>query len=299
MVLPVKGHGRVLPAEMAHFDNVVLGQEAVSKLPNGPTYEILVLETNVPPAGIESVVLDMGGSYNRGEVINVSGADLLMMWKYKGLTDIHGTGPVYFYPIPLASIEANTELGEQFSGLVTLSSDNNQLKVRINAGAQPKDGAGNAAAPTMKVHAWASAARAVRKFIPVIKSQTVQNNATDVYDHPNLPATVGTYYRRLYLHGPVDQVEIKKDDVNRWPPTEKATAELQQTWFGRKPVPGIFVVDFCPEGYVFRDLFNPLHRKQLLLKMRMTAAQNVRILYESVQELNPYESAAGHVAQGA
>jgi len=299
MVLPVRGHSRVLPVETAHFDNVALGKEGISKLPNGPTYELLIIETNVPVAGIDAVILNMGGNINRGEIINVTGADLLKLWDYKNLPAIHGAGPTYFYAVPLASVESATEPGEQFSGLVTLSTDNNTVKVRINPAASVVDGNGDAATPYLKLHAWASAAREVRKFIPVIKSQTVVNNQTGVFDHPNLPAEQGVYYRRLFIEGAVDQVEIKRDKVSIWPATELQSAAMHQVVWGRKPPADTFVVDFCPEGYVFRDLFNPRHVNQLVLKMRFTNTGNARILYEAVEELNPYESASGARPQGA
>ena len=300
-VIPgVLGNAMLMEVDGPHFENVNKGSKSWAKLSNGPTYEWMEVETNIPPAGIEYITLEMNGSYNLGEIINIKGEHLNMLHDYRGLPGVHklDSDPVYRYIIHLSSMESATPGGEVLSGLVTLTNDNNIFSVKIAENADVVDKDGVATAPYIKLHPWATPSRESRRLVPIIKSQSLQNNATGWFDHMNLPDGAGMHYRRLFIKGDIREVEIIQDDVRRF----KAKADsnrVAQILAGREPQDGFFVVDFIRTGFALRDMFKPQNRKALALKMDMATADNITILYEGVQALAKWQTENGEVVPGS
>ncbi len=267
---------RIRPFLLNPFDGVGAGQKAWVKLSNGPTYQEIVIETNIPPAEIEKVTVDIGGVHSLGEIIEIEGAELVTFEKYKGVTV--GTGPVYYYVIPFGSREAKTDTGELLTGLVTLPNDVVMLNVYQKGTLTP-------AAPYIKGHATASASRTERRIIPYIKPQTIVVTATGQIDYMSLPHDAGMEYRRLWMKGDINKAELWKDGVMEFESMQDVNEFLQDRR-DRVPQSGWFVMDFISSGYVMADTFRPQHRNELKLRLDMAAAANVRCQVEGFKVLS-------------
>lgn len=267
---------RVLPMKLNTVEGIGAGLEAWVKLMNGPTYQQIVIESNIPPAEIEKISLELGGVHDEGVFWSATGADLVVKDRYK--RNFTATSAPYFYLIELGQLDGKTDAGQMFSGLVTLPSDNIRLLIEQADTLTPT-------APYIKGEAYASESQLVRQFIPYLREQVITVTETGEVTYTSLPTRDGLEYRRLWLNkGGLTQVEIKKDG-NRKFFGRKESVEYMQQVNKRTPQAGWFVVDFCERGFVFYDLFNPQYRNSLELIMQVGTAENVRCLIEGVRRL--------------
>ena len=283
---------RNVPSKLNGVNNIVAGQKAWVKVDNGPKYLEFVIVSNIPKAGIEKVTIDVGGIHQLGEIIEVSGDDLVMMEDYRNKEyDFAGAAP-YIYVLQLGNQEANTDLGQMFSGLVTTLNDNVLLNIYIKAGEATAskyiDVYAESTEPSAALGEVDGAGRPVRQIVPMIKPHTVTNTVTGEVDYTTLPSEAGVEYRRLFLSGgDVSEVEIKQDGATKYEET-KTVAEFQQGREARVPQTGVFVVDFVRRGWVMSDTFKPQHSRQLRLRMQVATAENIRVLVDGFIRLaNP------------
>lgn len=269
---------RILPFKMNAFDQISAGNISKLKLSNGPTYQEIVLETNVPAAEIDKVTIDLGGVHSVGQIIEMKGTELEAFEKYKGQTG-QGAGPVYYHVIPLGSREAKTDAGMMMTGLVTLAQDNIILSVHLAGSVTPTT-------PYITAWAYASAARSVRSVIPMIKPHTIVITGTGEQDYMSLPADPGMRYRRLWLKdGDLSRVELWKDGV-REVEEDVSVTEFIQKREDLVPQTDWVVTDFVRNGYVVADVFSPQYRTELKLRLTVGTAENVRMLVEGYKVLS-------------
>lgn len=261
---------RIVPFKLNTFEGVQAGERAYTKLPNGPTYQEIVLVTNLEAAEIKKVSTHLGGVHQVGEIVEVTGEELAMFEAYKGN---HQDANVFV--IPFGAMEARTDVGMMFSGLVTLPSDNIMLYVEL---------ADVVAAETPSIEGWAyaSASQTERNVIPMIKPHTIVTNAAGDVDYTNLPQDAKV--RRLHFKGDLTRVLIKKDGADRFEQSDVVN-DFQLQRHKRTPQAGYFHVDFVKEGYVAADLFEPRAVNDLTIRMTTASAGNVRMLVESVKVL--------------
>lgn len=281
---------RNVPIKLNGVNNIVAGQKAWVKVPNGPKYLEFIIVSNIPPAGIDKVTIDVGGVHQLGEVVEASGADLVMMEDYVNKEyDVAGAAP-YIYVLQLGNQEANTDLGQMFTGLVTTLNDNVLLNVYIKAGEATAskyiDVFAESTEPSAALGEVSADGRPIRQIVPMIKPHTVTNTVTGEIDYTTLPDEAGLEYRRLYLMGGgVDDVEIKMDGQTKYE-ENKVVAEFQQKREARVPQASVFVIDFVRRGWVISDTFKPQHSRELRLRMNATAAENIRVLVDGFIRLN-------------
>jgi hypothetical protein len=267
---------RTLPFKLNAVEGVGAGQEAWVKLTNGPTYQQIVIESNIPPAEMEKVSIDMGGVHNEGVIVEALGTELVTKDKYKG--NYTTSSAPFFYLVELGQLDGKTDSGQMFSGLVTLPSDNIRLLFDQADTLTPTT-------PYIKVEAWASESQPYRRYIPSLRPQTIIVNSTGEQSYLNLPTKGGLKYRRLWLKGGgLKVVEVKKDGARKYF-GRKESVEYMQRILGLVPQATWFVVDFCERGFVFSDLFDPRHINSLELNFDAGTAENVRCLVEGVKDL--------------
>ncbi len=299
---------RVRPFKLNAFEGVGAGQVAYTKLPNGPTYQEIVIASNVSYEYIEKVTIDLGGIHQVGEIIEMTGndlhrrnnkiQDLIISTTLSEYSHKDSAGDwVYekMYVIPLGSEEAMTDVGKMLSGLVTLPNDNILLKVALKSGLTSDD-TEDGKPPRLTAYAYASASRTERTIIPLIKSHHISVPGQGELDYMNIPADPGIEYRRWWLftidnslqqsgsaYGNVelDTVEIWKDGVREFEEPQWLT-EYMQRRAGMSTDSQRYCIDFVRGGWVMADTFKPQHRYELKLRMGVTAQQegNLRLLTE-------------------
>lgn len=268
---------RTLPIKVNPVESVSAGQEAWVKLSNGPTYQQLLIESNIPPAEMEKISVDLGGVHDEGIIFDALGTELITKDKYKGKT-VPGAAP-YFYMVEFGQLDGKTDGGQMYSGLVTLPTDNIRLLFDLADELTP-------GAPYIKVSGYASASQPVRTFIPYLRPQTIIVNETGTVTYSSLPTKKNLHYRRLWLFGGgLTQVELYKDGGRQYHGV-KASVEYMQKYLELVPQSGVWVVDFVERGFVLMDLYDPKYKNEQYLEMQAGTAENIRCLVEGVRRLN-------------
>jgi hypothetical protein len=288
---------RNVPQKLNTVNNVGAGNKAWVKLQNGPKYLELVFVSNYKPEHLEKITIDLSGTHQVGEIIEATGADLVMCEDYVNDKYTFATEAPYIYVLSLGNQEANTDMGQQFSGLVTLQNDNILVNIHIasNANDTGNGGVANAEAyidayaeatePSLALDEIDKNGRPQRVVLPMLKPHTITNNTVGEVDYFTLPDEIGVEYRRMYLSGgDLAKVEIKKDGSTPYE-ENKEVAEFMQTRAGRTPQAGVFVVDFVRLGWVQSDTFMPQHERELRLRMDVKTAENVRVLIDGFKRL--------------
>lgn len=267
---------RLTPFELNAFDSVGAGQKAHTKLPTGPTYQEVVLISNVPPAKIDKVTVDLGGIHQMGEIIEMTGAQLVTLEKYKGVTV--GAGPVYFYVVPFGQRDAKTDAGQWSTGLVTLPNDNVLINVYLNADL-------GGITPYIKGHARASKSQSVRYVIPMMKPHSIIVTSTGDNDYMGLPSDPAIRLRRLWLKGgDISKVELWKDGTRQYEQTLEVTEYIQKRE-EKMPQPDYFVLDFVQSGWMLADVFSPARLNELKMRMKVGTVENIQLLVEGYKVL--------------
>ncbi|WP_261840891.1 major capsid protein P2 [Aliamphritea ceti] len=277
---------RNVPGKLNGVQNIVSGQKAYVKVQNGPKYLEFIIVSNIPKEGIEKVTIDVGGVHQLGEVVEVTGDDLVMMEDYRVKEYAFAASAPYIYVLQLGNQEANQDFAQMAGGLVTTLNDNVLLNIYIKS----TDATANkfidvhyeATQPIAELGEIGPNGEPVRVTVPMIKPHTVTNNVTGDVDYMTLPAEPGLSVRRYYLSGgDIDSVEIKLDGQTKYDET-KAVAEFQQNREKRTPQAGVFVVDFVRRGWILKDVFRPQHSRELRLRMKVATAENIRILVDGL-----------------
>lgn len=283
---------RNVPSKVNTVNNVGKGNKAWVKLSNGPKYLELLFVTNYPAADLEKITIDLGGVHQMGEIIECTGTDLKQVEGYRNKDYTFAGSAPYYYVLQLGNQEAKTDVGQQYSGLVTLQNDNVLVNIHIASGSAVADNVAyidmysESTEPSAALGELTDKGEPVRQVIPMLKPHTITNNTTGDVDYFTLPADAGVEYRRLFLAGgTISEIEIKKDGGTKYEETA-AVAAFQQGREKRVPQAGVFVVDFVRRGWVMSDTFIPQHKRELRLRMKVTVAENIRVLVDGFTRLS-------------
>lgn len=282
---------RNVPSKLNSVNNVGKGNKAWVKLQNGPKYLELIFVTNYPAADLEKITIDLGGVHQQGEIIECTGTDLKQVESYRNDKYSFARVAPHIYVLQLGNQEANTDVGQLFTGLVTLQTDNVLVNVHIKSASAVADNDAfidmyaESTEPSVLLGERDEAGNVMRQTIPMLKPHTVTNNKIGEVDYFTLPDEAGLEYRRLFVSGgAISEIELKKDGTTKYEETSQV-AEFQQARQGRVPQAGVFVVDFVRRGWVMTDTFKPQHNRELRMRMKVTVAQNIRVLVDGFVRL--------------
>ncbi len=259
-----------LPSIQPHY-----GQKTQIRLANGPTYQELMFQSNVPPERVEKISINLGGVHSLGDIVELTGEDAKMLEAYKG-RNYGAVDGVHTYIIPLGNREGRTELGQFYSGLVTLATDTVNVSIQLASSTSQVQ-------PWFEGHATATATQRTREMVPIIKSQTVINNVAGEFDFQNLQRDLA--YKRLHLKGDIKRVVLNRDGSESWDLTDTVNTFMLKRE-DMKPQAGIYHMDFVQRGFIALDVYKAqLTRSELNMKLTMGTAENVRVLMEAVKFL--------------
>lgn len=252
------------------FNGVATDSKASMSLPVGPTYHEIHLNTTLTAAQIRTVSVVVNGD----TIIQVSGADLVMMEQYKG----NHVEPGVFV-IPFTNPNAKNQNGSMFGGLVTLQGENITLEVEIGT---------VAGAITLDALAFQSAAQARRVFVPRIRTHTMQAGATGWNDFTTFPANAATFIRRAYFKGAVNRLKIERDGLTLFD-AKDALQRVQQKRVNRVPQTDVFIYDPTMYGFEQADSLNTGHASEFVFRAELGAAAPIPILFETIQQVAPLQ----------
>lgn len=261
------------PKKLNSFQSQAWGEKATVKLNNGPTYEEIHLDTNITDASrIEKAVVNMNGD----EIIVLTGAELVMLEKYKGQHTEAG-----LYVIPFSDISCKTMNGIRYTGLVTLPSDNINIEIYLK-----DNGSSNWGTPSIKAYAYVSQSQPERYFIPNIKKQTMQAGVKGDNEYTTLPAGADKQVRRMHFsYAKIDELTVIRDGGTVYEST-KALAEFQAKRWEREPQSGYFHFDPIVSGFALAGLFPTAHMSELKFTVKTTdVTPTIGILVESVRQV--------------
>lgn len=256
-----------VPREIKSFDGVGWGSKPQVKLAGGPTYHEIVLTTNLTAAQINRVSLELNGD----PIIQLSGADMLMLEQYKK----HWTEPGKFI-IPIADITGKSFEGQGLSALATFPADNIILKVDV-----AEEPAAGSPAVQLRADAWVSAHRGVREAIPRISTITFNAGATGRNILDTLPNN-GHLLRRMHMRGDIDALRIRRDKVVVYEQSAGSNAFMLKRR-ERAPQAGYHHFDPVQSGFVLVEMFNTLARESLEFEMEVNSAGHIAILLETLE----------------
>lgn len=273
------------------LNGVAWGSKASVALPAGPTYTEIHLETSLRADQIRFVNVVLNGE----TIVQASGADLIMMEKYKNhhvqeaTFETTGTGEsavttltqLGVFVIPFTNPTAKNQIGANFGGLVTLQGENITLEVEI------KEGSG---ALSLGGYAYTTPAEARRVWEPNIKTHTFQANSTGLNDYPSFPGSNQVFLRRAYFKGAVSRLILERDGTTLFDAT-KGVYEFQQKRVERVPQDGYFIFDPTIYGYERADVLNTGKVSEFVFRMDLGAAVAVPILVESVKQVASLQAA--------
>jgi len=259
------------PMKMSGFTGAGYGQKAVLKIPVGPTYEEIVLKTNLAAAQLKRVTVNLNGD----EIYILSGDELLMLEAYNQITSQAG-----MFVIPFSDISGRTKNGIRSTGLVTEYSDNITLEVEVASVSDPA----SEPAVTLEALAMVSAAQPKRLVIPKIRKQTMQASAQGENDFTQLVSSPLHKVRRMHFnHADITQLKIYRDNIKEFEAT-RDLASFQAKRNERTFQSGYYHFDPLLRGFFIDELFETAHRSELKFTVDVSSvAGSVPILVESVE----------------
>lgn len=274
---------RSTPRRLNSFNGVAWGERPNVKLDPGPTYDKLVLETNITdPADIARVAVNLNGD----EIYVLTGQDLVMLEQYKKHYTVPG-----IYVIPFADDSNKAYDGQTFTSLVTLPTDN--VTVHVELKAKPA----GTAAPQITGWSFTSAARADRYWLPRIRTQIMQASVAGENEHTTLDK--GPAIRRMHLkNGDIKRVEFERNFLKVFDMSTTAN-DFILARADRAPQDGYFHFDPLHTGFGILDRFVTRNAQQLLLRVNVGTPGPIPILVETIEQIKMPPEAAAAAAKAA
>lgn len=260
---------RSTPRKLNSFNAVAWGQTASVKLDTGPTYDKIVLDTNVTEAtDIKRVIVNLNGD----EIYVLSGEELQVLEKYKKMPVVAG-----LYVIPFADDSCRAWDAQVLTSLVTLPTDNLTLHVELVG---KPDGT---AAPKMSGYSFTSAARAERIWLPRIKTVQMQASATGDNEHNTLQK--GPAIRRIHMKkADINYVHIERDNLKVYDQSDLVNQYILNR-AERAPQAGYFHVDPIHTGFGIYDRFVTRSANTLVLRANVDSVGPIPLLMETVEQV--------------
>ncbi|MCW4446826.1 major capsid protein P2 [Vibrio splendidus] len=265
----------ITPMKLNSFTGIGYGQKSTVNLSVGPTYEEIILETNLEASKLKRVAISLQGE----EIYVLTGEQLLMLEAYKGLPSKAG-----MFTIPFSDITGKTKNGIRSTGLVTERGDNITLEVEVASVAD------ESAEPDIALKAWAmiSEAQPVRIVVPKIKSQSMQATAAGDNEFLNLVSGQRVAVRRMhFLSDKVTELAIHRDYKKVFEASREFTSHMGKR-NGKFAQVGVYHFDPIQRGFYLQDLFATAHAAEL--KFTVTTSDvvgSLPILVESVEFVRP------------
>jgi hypothetical protein len=280
----------LVPKRLNGFNGVAWGSKASVSLPTGPTYNEIQLVTSLTAAQIRQVSVVLNGD----TIIQVSGAQLLMMEKFKknftqeAVFETTGTGETAvtaltqkgIFVIPFTNPNAKNQQGAYFGGLVTLEGENVTLEIEIENGS---------GALSLEAISYQAPAQKRRVFEPRIKTHIFQANAAGWNDFTTLPTSTEINIRRMYFKGSLNRLIVDRDSITLFDATAEAQ-EFQQKRLGRAPQDGYFVLDPTAQGFERADILNTGKKSEFVFRCELEDGVAVPILVESLVQVAKLEA---------
>lgn len=269
----------VVPREVKGFDGVAWGYTAQVKLPGGPMFHEIQLNTNAVAADIVLVELYVNGDPR----ISLTGEQLDMLEKYK--KQYTETGK---FVIPLADLFGVSMEGRAMSGLNTVPSDNLILKVKLGDGTASGGGTANLSAV-----AWVSNTSGntpIAAYIPRLVSLTAQAGASgrNILDTIRDGIGRGAMIRRIHFDGRagagldiITELRIRR---NRAVEYEQTNADNRYQLKRKKLAPqaGFYHFDPVQSGFIRSDMFSTAG-ETLDFELTVSQAATIPMLVEAVE----------------
>lgn len=252
------------------------GEKASLTLPIGATYEEILLKTNLLPEQIKRVSVTLNGD----EIYILSGLELKMLEKYRGLED-----NASYFCISFSDITGKTKNGVSYSALVTEINDNITLDVEIS---DKSGGEGAAKLPSLQAWATVSEPQPVRIIVPKIRTQTMQATAAGDNEFLNLVSGENIYLRRMHFSSDsIKSLKIYRDQI-KVHESENQLLSFLAARNGRDWQNGYYHFDPIMRGFYLNSLFPTAHISELKFTVNTSKVLgSIPILVESIEVVKP------------
>ena len=254
-------------------------------LDGGPTYDEIVVETDLTASEIQALVLEVNGE----ERVRISGQQMLDREAYDGRSATSGQ-----FVLSLADAMARTSLGDGYTGLVTQPTDRVLLTLELSSGV--------AGTETVTLHGLTSPNRR-EEFKLFILPEAVPISKTGDNDFigfrrgrspwtgplSNTPSPGALAIRRFFAYGAVSHLRIEQDD--RYPfGKNKSSKTVIDALLKRngKTVPTsstCVVYDPIHRGNGALDVFDTFSMKSLRATFTTTDSNDITALTEYVEDV--------------
>ena len=259
------------PMELPAF--ITSAKNAVNQchIDTGATIQMIEIISNITDTSlIEQVMVKLNGQ----AIVDLTGADLKdLLEAYTKRTRAAGR-----YVIPFYKPEARTIDGIRSGELVTLPSDNLTLFVKV--------GDTGATVPTLRARALVTPSQSQRVVIPRMDSIDITAAASgeNVLNWNDRDANVQV--QRLHFQAAdITKLEVKRDELTVFEATlEDNNADLSEGG-DNAPVANTYHFDPAHTGFVLQGLFATVARKSLKFRYTKTAAGNVRVVRELLEQV--------------
>lgn len=261
----------VIPRRIKAFTGVAANETATVQLTGGPTYHQIIIWTNITPANMNRIYLNLNGD----DIISLKGSDLVMLGRYRKRYET-----VYRYVLYLAD-KVNLSLeSRSVSALVTFPTD--LLTLSIDIGATVPGGV------YMRGRAEVSASQQVREFVPLkyrtnYDASQTSENSFDTFKR-------GPAIQRIHFENELIRLQVLKDTLLVWDRDfDENEASLLED--DRAPQTGWYHWDAIQSDFGIADLFRTDDvRQSLEFKFDVTAPANVPMIVEALKRVAPAAS---------
>jgi hypothetical protein len=275
--------------EIKSFSGVSWGQKPQVKLAGGPTYQEVILDTNLTPDQF-FVELFVNGDPR----FRLTGEQLVMLERYKKIyvpTDIATAGGKYV--VPIGDFANKTLEGQMVSGLETKPSDNLILKVTVDPEPSPNT-QGNvtlSAEALVNAKLEGNAGAALERFVPRITEVTFDAGQTgrNILD----TLTLGPIIKRMHFNSAnVTNLRIFKDKRIVWE-RSAGTNDFMLKRRERAPQTGYFHFDPIESGFALTEWLRTSDvREKLEFEVTVSSAGTIPILMETLEPVQAPSKAA-------
>lgn len=255
-----------------HSGSLVAGGEVVFDVPVGPTYQSILLNTNISGANL-LFELELNGEV----IYKLTGTQMDALDAYYGVAGVPNV-----FNLRLALDQLHDAANTALTGLVTGAGDNLYLRVKIG-GTVP-------ASPTMKAYQESNPSRGLREFLPRLKPVLIPITTTgeNEYQWKRQGLSPGELMiSSIHFFGDVENVKLEQDDLVQYDlPKTVSDARLKQAINDvRVPQSGYTHVDFIRHGYG-RDMFDTYSReKNLIFTLTTGDSVDVTALTHSIERV--------------
>lgn len=231
--------------------------------------EIVLNTTNINDDQVEEIELVLNGD----PIVSVPGSH------FKDLhTHLGNATETNKFRIPFKDLSIKTDAGQTLTSLVTISTDNLVLKIKIAAATQAQVTAGSV--PAINGYMYLSASKS-RLFIPRIKKEYIAIGMTGENNVKTIPT--GPAIRRMFFEdgGRIDSLRMKRNNLELIDVTaEDNNADLK--YFGLNTITNKFIFAPIQTGFGMLDMLQTANAKLELLP-NVSAAGDMAVIMHTLE----------------